>query len=329
MRNANAALADRLAAMSQEELRAIAPDVATGMWGASGATTVDGTPVFVKRVPLTDIEAAAPYSTRNHFRLPAYYSYGVGSAGFGVWRELAMHELMSGRRGFPALLHHRVMSRPQSASTADELPSLDDYIAYWNSSAAIRRFAAARRAASHEVWIVVEHVPHEVFRWLGDEQDRVDEVLRQVFDAIGAMHALGAFHFDTHFGNVVTDGITCRVVDFGLAMADQFDLTAAERRFLGRHAHYDYGVALVSLGVMVAEAMGERLSAPRLAGWIDGLDELPVEYTPTFVAALRRHREPMLYMADLFDRLRRPSKRSTYDDATFATVLRGSGVRLG
>jgi hypothetical protein len=90
-------------------------------WGGSHSIVVDGHPVFVKRVPLTDLELAEYGTTRNIFDLPLFYSYGVGSAGFGAFRELAMHEkttrmVLSGvTHGFPVLHHHRVMRRDAAA----------------------------------------------------------------------------------------------------------------------------------------------------------------------------------------------------------------------
>jgi CBS domain-containing protein len=44
--------------------------------------------VFVKRIPVTDLELANPYSTRNLHSLSNYYNYGLGSAGLGVYREI-------------------------------------------------------------------------------------------------------------------------------------------------------------------------------------------------------------------------------------------------
>ena len=94
------ALRDRLRAMSDEELlaSATAGTPPTGL-GATSTFSLGVDKVFVKRLPLTDIEAAHPYSTRNHFELPTFYSYGVGSAGFGAWRELAALQAVSGLRG--------------------------------------------------------------------------------------------------------------------------------------------------------------------------------------------------------------------------------------
>ena len=73
-------------------------------------------------------------SARNTFRLPDYYHYGVGSAGFGVSRELATHRratewVMNGIESFPLLYHARVITR---AAPSDDLRfTLDEYVARW------------------------------------------------------------------------------------------------------------------------------------------------------------------------------------------------------
>jgi hypothetical protein len=61
--------------------------------GKSSLISIDDTSVFVKKVPLTDLEQLPQHfmSTANIFDLPLSYQYGVGSAGLGVWRELATH----------------------------------------------------------------------------------------------------------------------------------------------------------------------------------------------------------------------------------------------
>jgi hypothetical protein len=56
---------------------------------------VAGTPVFVRRVPLTDLERRPENvrSTANLFALPVFCQYGLGGPGFGAWRELAVHTM--------------------------------------------------------------------------------------------------------------------------------------------------------------------------------------------------------------------------------------------
>ena len=62
-----------------------------GIGGTRSLVVLDDAPMFVKRVPLTDLEAlpANVGSTANLFDLPMGCNYGVGSPSFGVWREVA------------------------------------------------------------------------------------------------------------------------------------------------------------------------------------------------------------------------------------------------
>lgn len=75
------------------EVMAAAVPLGSSIGGRSAEMDVDGTRVFVKRIPLTDTELRPENtrSTANLFELPMFYHYGVGSAGFGAWRELAVH----------------------------------------------------------------------------------------------------------------------------------------------------------------------------------------------------------------------------------------------
>jgi serine/threonine protein kinase len=199
-------------------------------------------------------------------------------------------------------------------------------VRYWNGNEAIGRYMRARAAAAQEMWIVLEHVPHEVGPWLMANQHEVDGVLAQLFEAIGALHDRGITHFDSHLGNAVTDGSNVRLTDFGLAMAASFDLSPDELDMLDRHRHYDYGVLLGSLGLATALALGGYMPSGDLADRIDELGADGGPFDPAFAAALHRYREPITYMVEFFDRMRSPAKRSTYDDATFAARLEAAGV---
>src|ERR1035441_812187 len=86
----------RLSLLSDRQLGeavAAADPLGFGIGGRSAELDIDGTRVFVKRIPLTDVETRPENarSTANLFGLPMFYQYGVGSAGFGAWRELAVH----------------------------------------------------------------------------------------------------------------------------------------------------------------------------------------------------------------------------------------------
>ena len=60
-------------------------------WSIKHTIRLGGSKVFVKRLPVTKMEYDNMFSTKNMYGLPTYYNYGVGSAGFGVFRELITH----------------------------------------------------------------------------------------------------------------------------------------------------------------------------------------------------------------------------------------------
>ena len=93
----------------------------TGTAGVGGCPTqldLDGTPVFAKRIALTDRELTHPRSTANLFDLPMFCQYGIGSPGFNAWRELAASMIVTdaGLAGetesFPTALPLAVTARP-------------------------------------------------------------------------------------------------------------------------------------------------------------------------------------------------------------------------
>ncbi|WP_433720566.1 hypothetical protein ACQP2Y_36010 [Actinoplanes sp. CA-051413] len=144
------AVAAALTGLDDDEL-ATRVDTATplgvGIGGRTARLDVAGVPVFVKRIPLTDLERRPGHlgSTANLFGLPTCYQYGVGSTGFGAWRELATHHTTTQwvRSGvsarFPLLHHWRVLPSPPAAP-----PDFGD----WDGDQAVARRLAAIEAAT-------------------------------------------------------------------------------------------------------------------------------------------------------------------------------------
>jgi hypothetical protein len=74
----------------------------TGIGGTTALLEIEGSTVFVKRIRgFTDIERQPEHvmSTANLFALPTFCQYGIGSPGFGVWRELATHVMTTNLPG--------------------------------------------------------------------------------------------------------------------------------------------------------------------------------------------------------------------------------------
>ena len=107
-----------LAHFDNEKLRALFQDKKhTHGWGPNQTIKLAGTKVFVKKIPVTEIEYNHMFSTKNLYNLPTYYNYGIGSAGFGIFRELVAHikttnwVLQASIENFPLMYHYRILTR--------------------------------------------------------------------------------------------------------------------------------------------------------------------------------------------------------------------------
>ena len=352
-------MAARLESIDDEQLGALLAGVppATGewapFWGSHQTIEVDGTRVFVKRIPVTDVEHANWSSTRNHHELPLFYNYGVGSAGFGAFREVAAHlkttnwVLDGAIETFPLTYHHRLIDRrPVSL----EPKALDDYVTHWAGSQAIGRYAADRAAATREVVVCLEHVPYELQSWLGANAAAVEPVLDEIHRTLAFLQEHDIVHFDAHFGNILTDGEQPYVSDFGLLVDGEFELSDAERTFLGAHESYDRCLSLLGLGTCLmgpwmSMEPDDRATLHRAAG-IVATDTDPfvmmakvmaiIEEAPRFglaveaphVAAIVRYRDVIVDMMSFLTGLRgNPRKDTPFDDAHFGELLRAADAR--
>ncbi|HTX51598.1 MAG TPA: hypothetical protein VME40_19650, partial [Caulobacteraceae bacterium] len=278
---------------------------------------VEGVPVFLKAVPLTDLERRSGnlHATRNLFRLPLYYQYGVGSLGFGAWRELAASRMASDFvlsgvcERFPLLYHWRVIPR--------EPTPLDDawrerrarYVAYWNDSAAIEARLEAFRAATASVALFLEYVPESLDTYLRRRlrEDRAageaamvwaHDQLDEVATFLGAQDVS---HFDLHYHNVLTDGRAVYVTDFGLALGSGFELSPGERRFFERRRLYD---RCYLANYLVAWLREFEDAAPRTGALAERLERYrPVsDVMAAFILALREQGKTTPYPAARLER---------------------------
>lgn len=224
-----------------------------GGWGRTQILEIGRFKTFIKRVPITDLEYDNLFSTKNLYDLPVYYNYGVGSAGFGVFRELLTHikttnwVLEGAIATFPLMYHYRILPTMGTWTEMDQ-EQHQKYIAYWGGSESISRYILDRRTARHEAVIFLEYIPHTVGPWLSENMSKADALLADMRETIAFLRKNEIIHFDVHFHNIVTDGKRFYLTDFGLALDKGFDLTPAERAFYQRNSEYDYGELLYCLG---------------------------------------------------------------------------------
>ena len=246
-----------LASRAHGELATLVQDASphgVGVGGGSSIADVDGVPVFVKRVPITDRELAHPHSTANLFDLPVHWQYGMyrlAGPGFNAWRELAANQsvtegvLAGESQSFP-LLHHWcvVPGRPLVAS---EHLDIDAVVAQFGSNHAVRARFEALAEATASLVLFLEHLPGKLPEWLDDPLGRAATIEHQLFEMVAFLRHREVLHLDGHFGNIRADDDRLYLVDFGLATSPRFDLSDAERDFAARNAGHDADYASMRL----------------------------------------------------------------------------------
>ncbi|TLF79102.1 protein kinase family protein [Nocardia cyriacigeorgica] len=255
----HSAVSTALALHSDHALRELvdtARPIGAGIGGKAALLEVAGVPVFVKRVPLTDLERQPGHvgSTANLFDLPLFCQYGVGligAPGFGAWRELAVHVMTTNwvlaaeYDGFPQMYHWRVL--PDTTPLAEELADIDRAVAYWDGRPQVRQRIEALRDSSASVALFLEYIPQNLHVWLNNRIEAGDEaanqacamVERELIAGTAFMNSRGLLHLDAHFGNILTDGRRLYFADYGLALSSEFDLTPEESAFFDRNQSYD------------------------------------------------------------------------------------------
>ena len=225
-------------------------------WGTSQTLTLEGTPIFIKRIPVTEIEYAQMFSTQNIYDLPTFYQYGFGSVGMGIFRELVTHIkttnwVLAGEiETFPLLYHYRIVPTAVPPTAAD-MAYHQRYVTYWGNDTNVSRYMLDRAAAPYELILYLEHIPHTVATWVRTHQAHIPQVMTDTKAAVTFLRDHGIIHFDSHFFNLLTDGERTYLTDFGLALDKNFALSPTEMQFYQQHTEYDYGNLLRGLGTHI------------------------------------------------------------------------------
>jgi hypothetical protein len=323
------------------ELLAAVRATGSGIGGSTAELEVEGVRVFVKKIPLTDLERRSEHlrSTANLFGLPPFYQYPLGSAGFGAWRELAAHVMTTnwvlggGYQGFPLLYGWRVLPGTATADAGVSfLGDIEATVAHWDGSAAVRRRVAAIGESSASLVLFCEYIPHRLSDWLRQQEAAAADspfasVDAQLTAGVEFMNSRGFTHFYIHFNNVLTDGELCYFADFGLATSDRFELTDAERAFCSWHRPYDRACA--ATGLVCAMIEGIRGSVGRrqfLAEWGEGSGTSARALSPGASAMISRYAPLAVLTIDFHRALNGGRKTVPFPAARFERLLAQAGT---
>ncbi len=315
----------------------------TGIGGQSVLLRINGTPIFVKKVPLTDLERQPEnvMSTANLFNLPLFYQYGVGSAGFGAWRELTAHIMttnwvLSGEcPNFPMMYHWRVLpasnNEPQDTEQS-KLKNLERDVKYWEHSQPIRNRLEAINNASAHIYLFLEYVPHTLYDWLGNQVVKNDKSVEKAVSFVAEnlkitnafMNEHGLLHFDAHLENILTDGNLIYFSDFGLALSSNYELSKAEIDFFNRHLNYDQCSTITNLlHCIITHLFGKDNWEISLRLYLDGGRG---ELSPALSSMIRRYAPIALTMDTFYRKLQKQSKSTPYPTAELDCLLSNIGM---
>jgi serine/threonine protein kinase len=323
-----------------------APVVRSGIGGSAVLLEIEGTPVFAKRVPLTDPEQSPDniMSTANVFALPPYCQYRLGAPGFGVWREVAAHSMTTNWvltkrcESFPLMYHWRVLpGRPSTTPTSDELADIPGSVSFWDGSQAVRARLEAIAAASSSVLLFLEYIPQNLHEWMNARISMGDDAVesmcamveRELRNAVSFMNSNDLIHFDTHFENILTDGRRLYLTDFGLATSTRFEVSEVERAFLERNRTHDgchtvtYLVLwLVSACTGITDPADRRRYIRRCA---DGAE--PPGVPAAAAEIIKRYAPIAVVINEFYRKLRDESRRADYPEEEIRRVCAATGFQ--
>jgi serine/threonine protein kinase len=320
-------------------------------WGRAYTIEIGNEKVFVKRMPVTQIEYDHMFSTKNLYNLPTYYNYGVGSAGRGVYRELIAHikttngVLQGAVFQFPLMYHYRF--RPFSGERTTVIDDLDAYVSYWGGSEQVRNYVQDRSVAPYELVLFLEYIPWVLDSWLPKNPHKTGHVLHDLRDAIAFLGSQGMIHFDALYSNVLTDGERMYLTDFGLVLDQSFDLSDEEKAFFIAHTDYDYGEVLEGLESLIYDAYAslpveERQAMRRFGIDANSSDQQIVsilrnnvealsadgvlKLDPVYVTNLVKYRDAIKLVSDFFAELAdNPAKDTEFPQADLRRQLKATG----
>lgn len=254
----------KISYLSDKDINNLKKEKESTGWGKNAIVQIDGEKVFVKKIAVTKLEYDNQFDTANLYNVPVFCNYGIGSLGFNCFRELAMHVkttnwvLNDDIENFPLMYHYRIIKNEYPLKHFDKKNELKEYIKKWNNDKNIEKYAIAKDNAKYEIVIFLEYFPYVLYDLLKPDVKQVNSYIAQMTKTIDFLKKNNIIHFDAHQGNIVSDGKTFYLTDFGLVLDIEFNLTDLERDFFKRNDYYDYATILSNIGEPLTNQIGKE-----------------------------------------------------------------------
>jgi len=243
---------------SQQLMKLVSDGQISEGWGENSTIKISGHKIFVKSVPLTQKEFDHSFNTKNLYRLPLFYNYGVGSAGFGAFRELSCHikttnwVLSDEHHNFPLLYHYLIIP---NLNNKKSLKPVDpkEYIKSWNGSKNIERYITERKKSQYQIVLFLEHIPFTLSSWMRKKSGHINQFSKKIYKTLDFLNKQKIIHFDAHWDNLLTDGHEVYLTDFGLCLNYSHCSTQKEKTFFKEHQYYDHAEYIGCMSMLIEE----------------------------------------------------------------------------
>ena len=216
---------------------------------------ISGYDVFMKKIPLTTLEYNNMFDTSNLYNLPTFYNYPIGSAGINCFRELTMHIkttnwVLEGKmKNFIMMYHYRIIKKENHIIDEIQKENINKKVkTKWNNNKNIKNYLMERLNAPYEIIVVMEYFPITLNEWLKQDITNVYLYEKQIYPLLNFLQEQHVIHFDSHSKNVVVskEGIIY-MIDFGLVLDLEFNLTKEEIKLFRKNTMFDYGLSIMNI----------------------------------------------------------------------------------
>ena len=216
---------------------------------------ISGYDVFMKKIPLTTLEYNNIFDTFNLYNLPTYYNYPIGSAGINCFREITMHIkttkwVLEGKiNNLIMMYHYRIIKKENNIIDEIQKENINKNVSTkWNNNKNIKNYLIERLNAPYEIIVVMEYFPITLNKWLKQDLKNVYSYCKQIFPLLNFLQKQRVIHFDSHSKNfVVSKEGLIYMIDFGLVLDLDFNLTKEEIKFFHKNTLFDYGACIMSI----------------------------------------------------------------------------------
>lgn len=206
-------------------------------WGVNKIVTIDKIKIFIKVLPIAKLFCSNQFDTTNLYNIPAFYNYGVASAGSNPWRELLTHIkttswVINGKcENFPLLYNYRIVEENNNDDFETGLHT--KLMNIWNNNKNIKKYLLDRSNSTHKIVLFLEYIPYVAWQYLNKHSDFAKKFYDQAKQIIKFLNTNNVYHNDAHLGNYLVDkDENLYITDFGLSLDKSFELNKDEFNFI-------------------------------------------------------------------------------------------------